>query len=218
MSMDCDFSKIIEASVQQHPELFKTQSESVADFRKKLAETVPVDILMNPHPTEEQRDYVCAEMVKYITDKSNSFYDRYCILSDAITLKFKTKELAEITIAMLDEVPQNYTSNAYHVWELFDILYSLGFKDFKDDYIRFADSPVFKSIDKQMLFMLFGKLKNDESYAEIIIAGLADEDLNGHALAALNKFRDSKYDKYFSPFLNDKRAWVRKTAEKRLNT
>ena len=213
--MTYDYSETIENSIKQNPELFAIKSDSVRKFKEQTAKIIPVDALYNFHPEKEQRDYLYEKMIGYINDRSNSFYDRYCILSEAVGLKYKTDELAEIIISMLDETPENY-SNEYHVWSLFDMLSSLGKKKYKDDYIRFARSDKFDSKDKQCLYTLFGRLK-DEDYVKIIIDALGDKKVNGHALSALEKYKDEKYDKYFEPFLNDKRKWVKKIEEKRLN-
>ena len=210
-----DFSEIIENSIKQNPELFKIKSDSVRKFKEQMSEIIPADALYNFHPEKEQRAYLYEKMIKYINDRSNSFYDRYCILSEAVGLKYKTDELAEIIISMLDETPENY-SNKYNVWSLFDMLRSLGKKKYKDDYIRFANSDKFYSKDKQCLYTLFGRLK-DEDYIKIIIDALGDENVNGHALSALEKYKDEKYDKYFEPFLNDKRKWVKKISKRRLH-
>ena len=62
-----------------------------------------------------------------------------------------------------------------------------------------------------------GRVELDEDYVKIIIDALDDENVSGHALSALENYKDEKYDKYFEPFLNDKRKWVVKIAERRLN-
>lgn len=213
--MTSDFSEIIENSIKQNPELFKIKSDSVREFKEQISKIIPVDTLYNFNPDKEQRDYLYKKMIGYINDRSNSFYDRYCILNESVGLKYKTDELAEIIISMLDETPENY-SNEYNVWSLFDMLRSLGKRKYKDDYIRFARSDKFDSRDKQCLYTPLGRLK-DEDYVKIIIDALGDENVSGHALSALENYKDEKYDKYFEPFLNDKRKWVKKIAERRLN-
>ncbi len=213
--MTYDFSEIIKNSIKQNPELFKIKSDSIREFKDKMSKVIPVDALYNFHPEKEQRAYLYEKMIRYINDRSNSFYDRYCMLSEAVGLKYKTDELAESIISMLDETPENY-SNEYNVWSLFDMLRSLGKRKYKDDYIRFANSDKFDSKDKQCLYTLFGRLK-DENYVKIIIDALSDKNVSGHALSALEKYKDENYDKYFEPFLNDKRKWVKKIAERRLN-
>lgn len=190
-------------------------SDSIFNLKMDIAKIASIDVLLKVHPEKNQRDAVYKKMINYIKDHNNSFYDRYCVLCELVELKFRNKEIADIVVEMLNEVPDNY-SNEYHVWELFDLLYVLGWKTNKNDYIYFADSAKFRDQDKQMLFLLFGKLKDDD-YIELMLKNLDNYAINGHIISALSKYKDVKFDKYFKNFVNDERLWVKKIAKQRLN-
>ena len=99
-------------------------SDSIFNLKMDIAKIASIDVLLKVHPEKNQRDAVYKKMINYIKDHNNSFYDRYCVLCELVELKFRNKEIADIVVEMLNEVPDNY-SNEYHVWELFDLLYVL---------------------------------------------------------------------------------------------
>ena len=49
---------------------------------------------------------------------------------------------------------------------------------------------------------------------KILISLLDDDDVDGHAIAALSKFKDIELIKYIEPFLNHKMTWKRNEAKK----
>lgn len=165
-------------------------------------------------PGNDQKQTVFDILTSFLKENKNilSHDERDVIFHELIRLNFKKDEVCKMII---EEINRNMNNDSPFCWSLCDELYNLRQKGFIDEYIKIAECKNL-SIDRQMLFLLFGKLK-DERCIPVIIENLNDETVNGHALSALGKYKTDKYNSLFVPFLNDSRKWVRKIAEKKLN-
>lgn len=201
--------KAIRKSIQ----VYGQKSESIYKLEKILNDN---DIITNEmfqiFPNNNQRIDTYNILVNFYNE--NKLYDneKLTILRELVKLNIKKKEICIIILQEIKKIMKNDDTSI--CWELCDLLYSLKQGEFITDYIQIATCERLKS-SRQMIFLLMGKLK-EICFIPIILNNLNDESVNGHALSALSNYPDEKYDVYFLPFLNDRRKWVKKLAQKRL--
>lgn len=163
-------------------------------------------------PTKEQKVLAYELMMKYLFEKKLNEDSFVTIMHELVKLKYNKEKLA---IFIIDNIYIKKKKSGVNLWSYCDWLYLLGVKQLKDDYIRIAADKELGAA-RQMLFLKFGTFK-DEDYLPVMLDNIDDDDVNGHILNALSKYPDNELDKYFEPFLTDRRTWVRKIAKKRLN-
>ncbi len=162
-------------------------------------------------PTKEQKVLAYELMMKYLFEKKLNEDSFVTIMHELVKLKYNKEKLA---IFIIDNIYIKKKKSGVNLWSYCDWLYLLGVKQLKDDYIRIAADKELGAA-RQMLFLKFGTFK-DEDYLPVMLDNIDDDDVNGHILSALSKYPDKGLDKYFEPFLTDRRTWVRKIAQKRL--
>jgi HEAT repeat protein len=70
-------------------------------------------------------------------------------------------------------------------------------------------------LSRQMVVLALGRSKRSDAVS--VLSGLLDdEEVSGHAVMALGKLRAVAARERVAPFVNDRRAWVRKEAKKAL--
>lgn len=69
--------------------------------------------------------------------------------------------------------------------------------------------------DRKMIVLALGKMKNPDA-VDVAISLLDDDDVAGHALAALARLRAPRSRPFIEPFLNHPRTWWRNEAKKAL--
>ncbi len=161
--------------------------------------------------TKEQKALAADLLMRYLKERNVNEGAFQTIVHELVKLKCNKEELVVFIIESMYSKKDNKDVN---LWSYCDWLYRLGVKRFKEDYIRIASDKELSSA-RQMLFLKFGSFK-DEDYLPVMLDNIDDGDVNGHILSALSKYPDKELDKYFKPFLTDKRNWVRKIAVKRL--
>ncbi|MNL25224.1 hypothetical protein D3C87_1466970 [compost metagenome] len=97
-------------------------------------------------------------------------------------------------------------------WAIGDTLYSIQDKRFEDEYIKIVKNEN-NGISRQMIVILLGKLRCEKAIPTLIDL-LQDDDVDGHAIMALGYFKDRNLIEYIKPFLNNKKPWIRREAEK----
>lgn len=160
--------------------------------------------------TKEQKALAADLLMSYLKERNVNEGAFQTIVHELVKLKCNKEELVVFIIESIYSKKDNKDVN---LWSYCDWLYLLRVKKFKADYIKIASDKQL-GIARQMLFLLFGAFK-DNDYLTVMLDNIGDDDVNGHILSALSKYPDKELDKYFKPFLTDKRNWVRKIAEKR---
>lgn len=97
-------------------------------------------------------------------------------------------------------------------WAIGEALYSIQDKRFENEYIQIVEDKN-NGDSRQMIVILLGKLRCEKAIP-ILIDLLQDDDVEGHAIMALGHFKDKNLIEYIKPFLNNKKTWVRREAEK----
>ena len=161
--------------------------------------------------TKEQKALAADLLMRYLKERNVNEGAFQTIVHELVKLKCNKEELVVFIIESMYSKKDNKDVN---LWSYCDWLYLLRVKKFKADYIKIASDKQL-GIARQMLFLLFGAFK-DNDYLTVMLDNIGDDDVNGHILSALSKYQDESLDKYFEPFLNDTRGWVRKIAVKRL--
>lgn len=82
-----------------------------------------------------------------------------------------------------------------------------------EEYIKIALDKK-NGNSRQMIVYEMGSYKDNEKIKRTLLKLLKDEEVNGHALHALSKFKDKKLIKKLEPFLEHKMTWKRNEAKK----
>lgn len=69
---------------------------------------------------------------------------------------------------------------------------------------------------RQMIVDGLGKFK-DKKVIPVLLGLLEDKDVQGHALSALSKFKDTELITYIKPFVNHEITWIRNTAKRAIS-
>ena len=99
-------------------------------------------------------------------------------------------------------------------WAIGDRLYTIRSKNYIEDYLKIIANSEY-SRSRQMVVLLVGKLKVEEAIP-ILIELLDDDDVRGHAIAALGEYKKEEFRKYFERFQEYKNSYIRKEALKAL--
>lgn len=202
MVNDQSLEKIISYSINEHGEKL---SVLLLDLKSRLEEIgAKVNVMFKISCDKSLGDKVFDLLYDALKEDLLEQGDREIVIETLVDLKIKKKKVCKLII---DEI---YEGKCENYWALCDYLYILNQKEFSEDYIKIASNSSLGS-SRQMLFLLMGKQKN-RIYLETIIKGLNDESVSGHALSALDNFKDESLNLYFKLFIKDKRDWVRKIA------
>lgn len=183
-----------------------------------LENDIPVNFMFQlfPEPsqaTSPKKQSAFELLIASLSAGDLSPEEKNLIYRELVKLKRKKSQLSRMLIREFKEVGEDESTP--FAWSCADYLYQLRSPEYLDDYIALAGNKEY-GVNRQMLFLLLGSLQNSVSIP-VILDNLSDPDVNGHALSALSKFDDLSFDKYFNPFLDDSRAWVRRIARKRLS-
>lgn len=150
--------------------------------------------------------YSCAE-----TDEDREQITRLLLKSPFLD----KKRLARLVVDKINTYRSTgcYNEKFMYLWSMCDTLYALNVKDYLKEYLEIASDREMKS-SSQMIMLLLGRIRDNASIS-VLIECLGDEEVNGHALSALARYKNNeKIKEAAQDFLTDKRAWVRKTAVK----
>jgi len=103
-------------------------------------------------------------------------------------------------------------------WFISDCIYQIRSKNFVKEYLDIVSNSIF-GVNRQMIVLLLGKLK-DESSIPTLIDLLEDEEVRLHAISALGEFKREEFRCYFERFENSTHPGWRKYAKsaiKKLN-
>lgn len=95
-------------------------------------------------------------------------------------------------------------------WMISDCLYQIRSKDFLDEYIDIVSKPKY-GINRQMLVLLLGKLKDDTA-VPVLITLLDDHDVSLQAISALSEYRSPELRIYFERFITSRQQALKKAA------
>ena len=125
---------------------------------------------------------------------------------------FHYKGLDEVVPMLLED----YYSDSSNVdkWAIGDRLYQIRSKKYIDDYIKIVSDSSY-GYDRQMVVLLLGKLKVEESIP-ILIDLLDDEQVQLHAIIALGQFKREEFRPLFERFQNSTKSGLRKYAKEAL--
>lgn len=104
--------------------------------------------------------------------------------------------------------------DASYKWKIGNALETIGTK--KEEYIEEMKQLVLDrnhGASRQMMVSALGKSK-DESVVPVLIKLLDDNDVVGHALGALAKFKSPELKPYFERFLDHKTTYIRNIAKR----
>lgn len=95
-----------------------------------------------------------------------------------------------------------------------DTLYQIRSKKYIGDYLEIITNVEYCH-SRQMVVLLVGKLKV-ENAIPILIKLLEDDDVKGHAIAALGEYKKEEFRKHFERFQDNKNSFIRREALKAL--
>ena len=189
------------------------KSSNIQELLKLLSQKgIVANSLLQIFPDKSQKLDVFNILFEFYKKKQLCENEKLAILRELVNLNIKKKEICSIILKEIEFVKTHDSCDS--CWALCDFLYTLKQSEFKDEYIKIALCKKM-GVSRQMIFLLMGRLK-DDCFIPVILNSLDDATVNGHALSALSNYPESKYDIYFTSFLNDKRSWVKKIAKKRL--
>lgn len=99
-------------------------------------------------------------------------------------------------------------------WEIGSILYTIKSKYYKNDYLKIIANSEYGN-SRQMVVLLVGKLKIEEA-TPILIKLLDNDEVRGHAIAALGDYKREEFRNLFERFQDNKSSYIRKEALKAL--
>jgi HEAT repeat protein len=120
------------------------------------------------------------------------------------------KGFVEASKPLINEFYQS--DNMSYKWAIGNSLSIISDTDSVSELIKIAMDKR-HGISRQMIVYGFDKFRNDETKTALISL-LNDEDVVGHAIHSLSKFKDKTLIKYLEPFLTYKVTWVRNEAKK----
>lgn len=124
---------------------------------------------------------------------------------------FRIKGLDEIVPLLLSDFYSDKTTDLTR-WLISDCIYQIKSKQFIEEYLNIASNRAF-GINRQMIILLLGKLK-DESAVPTLIALLDDEEVRLQAICALSEFKRKDFRCYFERFQSSTNAGWRKYSKK----
>lgn len=122
---------------------------------------------------------------------------------------FRIKGFDDIVPMLLEDY---YSKEADDLtrWFISDCLYCIRSKKFIREYQKISSNKLF-GINRQMIVLLLGKLKDDTS-VPILIALLEDEEVRLQAICALGEYKRESFRCYFERFKDDTHPGWRKYA------
>lgn len=122
---------------------------------------------------------------------------------------FRIKGFDDIVPMLLEDY---YSKEADDLtrWFISDCLYCIRSKKFIREYQKISSNKLF-GINRQMIVLLLGKLKDDTS-VPILIALLEDEEVRLQAICALGEYKRESFRCYFERFKDDPHPGWRKYA------
>ena len=122
---------------------------------------------------------------------------------------FRIKGFDDIVPMLLEDY---YSKEADDLtrWFISDCLYCIRSKKFIREYQEISSNKIF-GINRQMIVLLLGKLKDDTS-VPILIALLEDEEVRLQAICALGEYKRESFRCYFERFKDDPHPGWRKYA------
>ena len=106
-----------------------------------------------------------------------------------------------------------FADNKSRQWTVGNALGVIQDKRYIDEYIKIITNKE-NGHSRQMIVEGMGAYRDEEKVKKVLISLLDDDDVDGHAIAALSKFKDIELIKYIEPFLNHKMTWKRNEAKK----
>ncbi len=97
-------------------------------------------------------------------------------------------------------------------WAIGNAIGVISDKRFINEYIEIIKNKK-NGISRQMIVYGMGAFK-EEKVKKVLISLLDDDEVNGHAIYALSKFKDINLIEILKPFLNHKMTWKRNKAKK----
>ncbi|WP_022820367.1 HEAT repeat domain-containing protein [Fusobacterium russii] len=125
-----------------------------------------------------------------------------------LTVKGYT-EATETLLKIYKEMDKNEIGKR---WAIGNAIGEISDKRYIDDYIEIITDKSNGSA-RQMIVNYMGAFK-EERVKEVLISLLDDEEVNGHAIYALSKFKDISLIEKLEPFTAHKMTWKRNEAKK----
>ena len=122
---------------------------------------------------------------------------------------FRIKGFDDIVPMLLEDYCSEETDDLTR-WFISDCLYYIRSKKFIREYQIISSNRLF-GINRQMIVLLLGKLKDDTS-VPILIALLEDEEVRLQAICALGEYKRESFRCYFERFKDDTHPGWRKYA------
>lgn len=122
---------------------------------------------------------------------------------------FRIKGFDDIVPMLLEDYCSEETDDLTR-WFISDCLYYIRSKKFIREYQIISSNRLFR-INRQMIVLLLGKLKDDTS-VPILIALLEDEEVRLQAICALGEYKRESFRCYFERFKDDTHPGWRKYA------
>ena len=122
---------------------------------------------------------------------------------------FRIKGFDDIVPMLLEDYCSEETDDLTR-WFISDCLYYIRSKKFIREYQIISSNRLF-GINRQMIVLLLGKLKDDTS-VPILIALLEDEEVRLQAICALGEYKRESFHCYFERFKDDTHPGWRKYA------
>jgi HEAT repeat protein len=123
------------------------------------------------------------------------------------------KGFNEVTEILLKEFKNS--SNISYKWAIGNSLSLIADKNSFADLIQIVQESE-HGIARQTIVDTLGKLKNKQAIP-VLINLLKDDDVQGHAVIALSKFKDPSSIPYIEPLVSHKVTWIRNAAKKAIN-
>lgn len=211
------FDPKIQTTIKKSFELYGTKQKfnSINDLENFfLTKGIAFDQGFHIKPAPEQKALVFDALYYCITHNDLSEAEVLIILRELIILKINKHDVAAYIIQLiLTSVKKNVKQDN---WTLCDYLYQLKDFSFINEYITIASTKSLGS-DRQMLFLLFGKMK-DLKLLPVMLDNINDYSVNGHILSSLRYYPEKEVKSCFYQFQNDNRTWVRKVVNHYLRT
>ncbi|MCZ7585716.1 MAG: HEAT repeat domain-containing protein [Deltaproteobacteria bacterium] len=129
-------------------------------------------------------------------------------------LSVKWAEQTEAPKLLVSEFEKNEDSTGEGLgWTIGNALEVLANDEIAEDMVRLARDRSHGAA-REMIVMGLGKLKNNRSVVDTLIALLDDEEVAGHAVIALGKLQAKSARSHLDHFLSHPKTWVRNAAKK----
>lgn len=120
------------------------------------------------------------------------------------------KGFVEVTDKLISEFYRS--SNKLYKWAIGNTLYNIMDKNSLGSLLKIAQEKE-HGVARQMIVLAIGKM-GDEDVIPVLMDLLHDEEVVGHALTALGKFKNTELIPHIEPFINHKVKWISSEAKK----